>query len=751
MRLLNYLILSCLILIGLARLGAAEPILLWDNQTIAAVKARESADPATAAALKAIRAVPAESRRTVDNLFLIRLDGDAVATAVETAKLAQFVGCPPYQQDNMDWQWHHVDHWEQALRYDVLQDGLEPGLRRGVAATLRAMGVHGVEAERIRSWHGYPRLASHALCALATRDVRLIDGFFTAKSSIQDLIDTLDQRRFPRGQPGAADLTLGHLLLWCEGCRHLGLDRFGYGYAAPSGATMRDLLLGALVLIDPPVNGLRTRAAFDQPSGPGWPANLLPAAAGPWWIGSVKGDDNGELKYERSESRAAFPLALELAHRAYPDAGFGGLLYRLRPTGATAWQTSPYFGLPPITSAAADPPPEPVLVAPAAGLGVVRVGGWDGAMAVLAAGRSGGLGLSVVAATINGAAVLREAPRGERRDSWESDPRRRNGLWATGQFLGEAIDNGRKVQKPTWPKAVPSTWRQASNREASFVAATTGPGVYAGCAGERALLLTSSYLVDCSRMTAEPATAWRWFVHRPGRAETTGWTPADLDAELGLSEQFVNGAKRSGEADLIWSTASGLTWIAGDTGRSAATSRCPGTWIRPKPKEVRPAKPATIADDQAVTELELLPAGGAAKPDNPAKLGGPAQLSSPAQLATSAEPPPPPAEPGTHPGSSLVIGAAPSAEAIFVAVHSAAAIAVRRLAAPPGVVHLAIGDDRVAIALGSAAEREQQVSSDGIALRFTGFVFLRRNGATATTLGNVAAVELPAGVTWIRP
>ena len=53
--------------------------------------------------------------------------------------LMGFINSPPLVKDMMDWQWHHVDHSDMAIRYDMFlrrtDAGPAAGGRRNVSAT----------------------------------------------------------------------------------------------------------------------------------------------------------------------------------------------------------------------------------------------------------------------------------------------------------------------------------------------------------------------------------------------------------------------------------------------------------------------------------------------------------------------------------------------------------------------------------------------------------------------------------------
>jgi hypothetical protein len=199
----------------------SHPFILWTKDDAAAIRKLIENEAWAKRELERMFADDPgpERRRTIDNLFRYAVLDDKACVPVETELLREFIGAPPFMRDAFDWMWHHVDHFEMALRFDTLYDELSPGIRRAVEGTLRTLARWGIEQEQLRGWDGYPRLASHYLCALATGDKRLIQGIFESPGGLKDLLDNLLDGHFTPGMGNPPPKNLGSILLWCRGCQ----------------------------------------------------------------------------------------------------------------------------------------------------------------------------------------------------------------------------------------------------------------------------------------------------------------------------------------------------------------------------------------------------------------------------------------------------------------------------------------------------------------------------------------------------
>ena len=359
----------------------SHPLLLWTKQEAAEIRKLIEAEPWAKREFERSfpKGLKPEERRTIDNLFLYSVMGDKSCLELEKDKLRQFIGCPPYVKDSFDWQWHYVDHYQMVLRYDTLYDELTAGEQRGLLRTFWNLALFGIREERIRSVDGgHPRMASHILCSLMTRDKRIIQGIFETSGGFKSLIDSLMDGRLSPGAGNPYLRTLGHLLLWCRGCKRLGMDEMGFGYVGQgdgpghsAGATMKRYVQGWIKLGFPAV-----------PVAGGMPAlpNVHMGDVGPCQM--VPGYPAGATQMHKRWGTAHMngpaprmlgPFWFELAHAQWPDAGFDWVLAQMRLPADEKYYPSLFFNLDPVDPSEVKPFPVASYVAPERGFGMLRM------------------------------------------------------------------------------------------------------------------------------------------------------------------------------------------------------------------------------------------------------------------------------------------------------------------------------------------------------------------------------------------
>jgi hypothetical protein len=520
---------------------APHPFILWTREEAAAIKKRIETVPWIKDRAESFLNddLDPDTRGTIGNLFRYLVLGDKAVVDSEKQLLVDFIATPPYQRDPFDWQWHHVDHYEMALRYDVLYDELNPGERRSIDATFRQMAVYGIENERIRQWEAYSRMASHAICALTTRDKRLIKATFESPGGLKSYFDgALDGLLPGGGNPGHKNL--GHLMLWCRGVERLGLDEFGFGYKGPNGQTVRAILEGIFQLGDPRIEipggaPFFGRSAIGHvfshhPLVPSFgPPGLfrapivigrLPDGAGGWgefWWGSplpkakkeTKGDAKGPKGkaivkgrparaysvFETGRQRMQLPLVFELAHQKWPDAGFDYFLAQMREPGDDKYYPSIYWGLDPIDPARVRPPAVKSALSPQSGFAILRVGEgvgyWNSpapaAVLQLAVARGRGATGSCLALHSLHAynrPIYRyhdQAAPGPHDgaglyDAWNHGARRHSTVVVDNMLYGRVVREGQYEMAPVWPKpAGVLPIRSAFDDRVQFVAVRAKP------------------------------------------------------------------------------------------------------------------------------------------------------------------------------------------------------------------------------------------------------------------------------------
>lgn len=612
-----------------------RPFMLWSADEASAIRKRVESEPWAAREHAAMLKQPAESRMVMDNLLLYGVMDDRSGVDVEKAALLRFVGCPPYLQDSFDWMWHHVDHYEMALRFDTLYDQLSPSQRSALDQTLRQMAIHGIEKERIRTWDNYSRMASHHLCALATGDRQLIKAIFESPGGLRSYLDSIaDDGIPPIGGPSSKNL--GHLVIWCNAVRRLGMDELGWGYVSPRGATVRKVLESLWRMADPAViipggTAFYGRSALDErynvfarPLVGNQPPRFVPfVSPAPVVVGHMSDGTGGlarwtretgerpdgrrEIHFERGSAYMQYPLIFEAAHKACPDAGFDYFLAQLRPPGSKQYVPSLYFGLEPVDADKVKPPGMTSLLLRQRGQALLRMregpGYWDShapAAVVNLAANAGGAGSAMAIQSLYAFGrpiYLCGQLRYERDDPWPSSARAHCTVAVDNMQMGEVPAGTSFEIRPVWPKATPAaTVRSATDGPARFVATRSRPttrqvtdrdgnvsveevAMYPGVEMERAVMLTDRYMVDVFRVWAGREHDYHWLVHALGVGVSEAgdaWQPTeDLDsalADTGSARFTDQRVLRVGVRD--WS----MTAIQRNPFKDPAAARLPKAW-----------------------------------------------------------------------------------------------------------------------------------------------------------------------------
>ena len=834
-------VLALVVVLAALDLCAAErvqhPFLLWTKEEAAAIRRRIETEPWAKKQFEATLKPQAEpsQRRTIDNLFLYLVMGDKNVVEYERDRLKHFIGCPPFVKDDMDWMWHRVDHYQHALRYDVLYDELNEYERRGLYETFRRMALYAVTAphgrpgdygggERIRGLEGHPRMASHHVCALATGDPRLIEGLATTGGGFYSYIDSLGDGYFlgPSGSSGFNNL--GHVMLWCRGCERLGLNQFGYGYKGKQGGSMRGLLESLILMGDarmeaPGGSPFYTRSpvkpvsfTHDQPALMrefSVRALLAPTVVGrfsdgtggwKWWTQDAPGEGMN-VKFETGEARMYLPLILELAHKKWPDAGFGYFLAQMRGPNDDKYYPSLYWNLDPIDPAQAMPPPQKSAVYPQHGIALLRAEEglryWGSPAPAAALRLATGSGIREVFSLTSFFAFNRPIylvpALGRNRMIWSqcgldvdglrsakavtTDDRLEMG-YELPHIVGEApvrssFDPLVKFVSARADQATRGTYRDASGRP--FEISTK---VFPGVDLERALFLTREYLFDVYRINAEQEHTYRWMVHalgkgqpeRPDEWKETGdlsrvWPPSAPDRDertWGIAGerscameardwsvtavQLVNEAGARGRLGDAWydrKVGARMTML-GEPGTTAylafpdQTDRPPGP-PRTKEQPLVPARDKTYdSSDHGFTEVIETP------PEQPKKD----------------EPPPPPvappkAEPRKCDGWTTIVAARTCHDTAFVALHEPFEGGAPKLAQfrriqqnDQGVAVAVLGqagspvNDRLLYRWGRAWDRPLTLSDQEESFTFADRAFIRAGADKVEAIGGIKGLKL---------
>ena len=614
------------------------PFLLWTAQEAQAIRKRAAENAWAKKRLAEIlhSAETPEGRRTFDNLFLYAVSGDRSAVEIEKKPLLDFIGCAPYKIDPLHWMWHHVDRYQHVLRYDTLYGELAPNERRALDLTFRHIAVHGIREERLRQWEGYPRMASASLCALITRDERLIRGAFECSGGLKDYLDQMVDGFFRAGSGNPPHKLLGQLMLWCRGCERLGLDELGFGYVGKNGQSVRKLLEGIARLGDPqlaipggmPYYGRSALHDVFHGGGMGFampPHDYLrglavapivmgraPDGTGGWPL--LSGGGAGEKAYqvfEQGGARMHLPLVFELAHRRWPGGPFGYFLAGMRGRDDKAYYPSPYWNLDPIDPQAVGPPPVASALHEPFGLAILRAQeGPDywaspAPMAALRTGaqtrRQSGASCFALQAFFAFNRPIYFASGGtdkfDRRGNWYDSAASRCTVAVDNMQFGDEVREGRIYKVVRWPRPTgPGGTRHAFDNLVKFAGvravpttyARPGPGgrtltetagLYPWLTTQRCLFLTREYLFDVFHLAGEKPYTYHWLVHAIGSAAPdppAAWRETtDLDDELAGpdSVRFAD-QRRCDVGGRTWA----LTVVQDCYGKAPAESRMGKAW-----------------------------------------------------------------------------------------------------------------------------------------------------------------------------
>ena len=553
---------------------AAHPFLLWTKDEAAAIRKRIDTDPSAKRQYE--RMVEMEkggkgTNKALLNLFRYSALGDAAAGEAEKKALLRFIGArPPANRPgnpasgNARWR---DDRTLDALRFDILYDSLTDEQRKGVLDTIRGYvewfrvnpGSHGSRGGRPRTgWlpnMQWPTMAGIHVLAAAGGDEGLIRQVFETPRGWKWFFDVyLADGRFYMEEFGKYYSNIGSMILWCQGLRRLGLDRYGWGYAAPNGACMRNFLemliwagyprverpggtpdyptvnmgdAGPLSLVDgqspPDAAQSRRRPANAR----GTPTRCI-ALGTPWWRQAMM---NGPIP------KMMQPLWWEAGHKNFPDAGFDYFLAQMRGPGEAVYLPTLYFGLGPIDPKKVKPPSAGSYVAPGRGFALLRAeespAYWESPAPAVALQ----FAMYYVHYVHDCFSILQyvahnrfiynkmgAAGRGYAGgDPWRDHVR--------GQGSGVVVDGLKARYVDSGEEGIRNErLRHHFCPPAKFVA-IQARGVYPDVEQERALVLTREYLLDVFRLKSDRPRVYDWHVLSPAsvaKDKSAGWRPGDI-------------------------------------------------------------------------------------------------------------------------------------------------------------------------------------------------------------------------------
>ena len=514
-------------------------------------------------------------RSTVDNLFFYTMVGDREAYEAEVPPLMGFINAPPLVKDMTDWRWHHVDHSDMAIRFDVFHEKLTPAQRKAVYNTFHQLAVYGIEQEPLRGFENV-RMMSHMFCALATKDKRLIKGIFNCRGGGKDYFDGIREGHFTRHGWNPSHRTLGQIWTWCRAVERLGMNEIGFGYNNEKGESLRDLLEGIFLLGDPRIDipggtwfygrsavhlDFRGGSFHRMPMGRFSPQlfhapvviGYLRDGTGGWppWLNLVS-HKNYDV-YEQGTFRMYLSLVMELAHQRWPDAPFAYFLAQMRKPGADKYYPSIYFGVDAIDAGAVKPPPVRSAVHRAPKVALLRAeegaSFWESAAPYAAlrlpgwSRRSGGASFSIATFhAFNRPLYQTHKDRGPHGPRWDRTGKPHSTVAIDNRRAG--IPDPAKIRTHFDPlvkfvgaRSIPRSWQEKEETpDGEETMVTKHAALSPGVEPERILALTREYLFDVFRLRSEKEHTYDWMVQAIGSAQPddpSDWKPTrDLDKSL---------------------------------------------------------------------------------------------------------------------------------------------------------------------------------------------------------------------------
>jgi hypothetical protein len=470
-----------------------------------------------------------------------------------------------------------------AFRYDALYDELTQEQRAGIEETFRGYInyiLHYDEEKQYGYWRGresfkrpdgaiwdtrytrtiwlpnmhYPQIQGAFMMALALQDEALIRACFaTPVAGFKWWMDHyVADGRFYMEEFGKQYSTFGELLLWCRGCKRLGLDELGFGYVgvgdgpghAP-GATMRKYTQGRIDMSLPMTrrtNGTPVVKAVHM--GDAGTATLISGC-------NDDGSYAARLFIHENMNGPAPRLGhlfwFEMAQKQWPEDGYDWVLANHHKPGAAVYHPSAFFDLDPIALADVKPPPVASFVAPERGFALLRMeegpGYWESPRPVLALQ----FGMyyvhyvhdcfTLLHYLAGGRSVYGQRAFGPHKGyaghhPWKDSVRGHNGVVVDSAQI-QPVDDGDNgpehtrirsqlaehvkfvsvFAKPTEADVRTHTYARRDETRKTVKA------LYTDCAVERAVFLTDAYLFDVFNLVSDRPRVYHWNHHPYGKIE----------------------------------------------------------------------------------------------------------------------------------------------------------------------------------------------------------------------------------------
>ncbi len=681
---------------GLARAADGHPFILWTKEEAAALRKKIETE---AWARRAYEDLPPGGERGTDalpNLVRYGVMGNRAAGELEKKALLGGRG----------------NRLMQAVRYDVLYDLLSPTERERVEKALRADVERAIEAPNpYNRFNWLPNITyvwvrDLHVAALALRDERLARRIFECPLGFKWYLDEYTpDMGFYNEEFGKQFVRAGAMMLWVRAADRMGMEEIGSGYVGRQGATFRGYVEGLLRLGMPAVDLGTARPHIprltmgDAKGSHGVPAYGFQHNLVPGWLKDRPASRMGPYRGGHLPQWVWF----EIAHKKWPEAGFGYMLAMRRAPDEERYYPTLYFGLDPIDPETVARPPGVSGVYPGRGLIVLRAERgpdyWTSPAPAV------GMRLATPYAHHVQDCFALTGFYGLNR------PLLINRQHSTGYSgVDPSYSNSSRSHSTVLVDfAEPKTIGEVSTRHhlgtlAKFAAAR-GYGIFGGVDQTRALVVTRDCLLDVFHLASDRPRHYQWFVQAIGNACPDGpaaWAPShDLAGSL-----FDVARERSIETDETW----GVTVVQSSGGANRDFSGLGDRWF-----EERIGVRTTMLGEAGTTAYT------AWSPTVPNASGLWAGRD---RFAYGED----------EPAGALIAAIRKKPETTFIAVHEPIdghrrIQAVERVGSTRDAfvvaVHTPEFTDYVALRLGENAEEECTVSSGREQFTFTSYAFVR--------------------------
>ena len=553
------------------------------------------------------------------DMFRYLVLGDEEAGKREKASLLKFIGQDVTRTKP------RTDRMNHAIQYDVFYDELTEEQRKGVEDTFRKwidwllfMYWRGPTFENANYPRGskywpefdpkkprdidpkkeglqdrvpytrtnwlpnmlYPRTQGIMMMALALQDEQRIRELYeTDVAGFRWYMDKyVADGMWYMEEFGKQYSTFGELLLWCRGCKRLGLDEYGFGHTNEYGPAMRRYAVGRYLLGFPAVP--KAEGLPDYPMVTMGDTGMLQFLV----TGSTEAGDNRHRRWCGAHMNGPIPrmwepMYFELCHQEWPDAGFDYFLAQMRDKDEALHYPSLFFGLDPIDSRKVKPPPAPSIIAPVRGFALLRTeespAYWTSPKPAVSFQFATYYVhyvhdcLSILQYYAFNSPILGWRLVGRGRgyaggDPWQDSVRARTGIVVDSRQAFPVVRDDKGIEDQQIRSDVEGPVKFVAVRcpikdpNMGLEESTKGSnGVYPLVDVERALFLTDEYLVEISNLYGKDEHIYDWNCHPIGAPlDKDGWEPStDLNGGQLFEKMWMKDGKpnkrvTSGKYDL---------------------------------------------------------------------------------------------------------------------------------------------------------------------------------------------------------